>query len=406
MVSLWLKNRQARTVSYPIILLLMNIGAGLLAPVLAVYFRESSLGFHEIGLIMSVFELSMFIFEIPTGVIADQWGRRISVLFCFGSFAVAGLVFYVSTDTAGFLLGSVLQGFGYTCISGALQAWVVDLLHETKKKDLIPSTILDGQQAKRGGFIVGSIIGGYLGMAYIRYNILMYTAINVAIFFYASISIKEKPKDVHEEREERKEYKRRGVFFMSRIPRSIGRSALILFMIAFFFESSAAPVEEFWTVYFAEVRGTSVVYLGWMLAISNALIVLLLKPATHFLKDRVSDKWFIPSVSVLTALSVLGIAVSAGWGMAAISFLTFRFLIGIYEPAFETRINDMIGSRHRATVLSLYNMAGSGGEVISVVGLGVAAEWWGMNSLFFICATGMIFTAFLYKGMIFLKENG
>jgi len=138
----------------------MSLGAGLLAPVLVLYFRNATLGLHEIGLVMSTFELSMFLFEVPTGVIADKKGRKFSMSCCFVCFVVAGAIFLHSTDVKGFLLGSVLQGFGYTCISGALQAWVVDRLKEFGYENSISATLISGQQGKKGGFVVGSILGG------------------------------------------------------------------------------------------------------------------------------------------------------------------------------------------------------------------------------------------------------
>ena len=77
----------------------------------------------------------MALFEIPTGVMADTRGRRVSFLFSVAILAL-GTLGYVGVAAAGgsllyFSLMSVVLGLGFTFYSGATEAWLVDALNET-----------------------------------------------------------------------------------------------------------------------------------------------------------------------------------------------------------------------------------------------------------------------------------
>src|SRR5206468_10688908 len=97
-----------------------------LAPVYPLFLLSRGLDLLEINLILAIYLITIFVFEVPTGALADTAGRRFSfVLGC-------------ATRTAAFVLYSRARGFadcatfefvdaiGTTLVSGALEAWAVD----------------------------------------------------------------------------------------------------------------------------------------------------------------------------------------------------------------------------------------------------------------------------------------
>ena len=80
----------------------------------------------ELVLVGTALEVSAFVFEVPTGLVADRYSRKWSVIigyFVIGaSFILAALVpvFWAIA------LGSFLFGIGWTFVSGAHQAWIAD----------------------------------------------------------------------------------------------------------------------------------------------------------------------------------------------------------------------------------------------------------------------------------------
>ena len=78
------------------------------------------------------FTAGMVLFEVPTGVVADGWGRRTS--FLLGTLTLAGstylyyMLWQLSAPFWWWAAVSVLLGLGFTFFSGAVEAWLVDAL--------------------------------------------------------------------------------------------------------------------------------------------------------------------------------------------------------------------------------------------------------------------------------------
>lgn len=113
----------------------------------------------QIVLIGTALELSYFLFEVPTGIVADVYSRRLSVIigtFMLGAgFILMGVVpeFWVM------LLSQVICGIGFTFLSGAQEAWIADEIGE----DQAGPAFLRGSQAATVGTIVGIPIAIGLG---------------------------------------------------------------------------------------------------------------------------------------------------------------------------------------------------------------------------------------------------
>ncbi|MBL8120560.1 MAG: MFS transporter, partial [Anaerolineae bacterium] len=95
-------------------------------------YKVQTVGLNALQLVLvgTVLELSIFLFEIPTGVVADVYSRRLSMVIGLVLIG-AGFMLEGSTATFGAVLGSqVLWGIGYTFTSGATQAWITDEVGE------------------------------------------------------------------------------------------------------------------------------------------------------------------------------------------------------------------------------------------------------------------------------------
>jgi DHA3 family tetracycline resistance protein-like MFS transporter len=78
----------------------------------------------QLVLVGTTLELSAFLFEVPTGVLADTVSRRLSVIIGTALIGVGLLVWGAWPLFATILVGQVLWGIGATFTSGATQAWI------------------------------------------------------------------------------------------------------------------------------------------------------------------------------------------------------------------------------------------------------------------------------------------
>ncbi len=137
----------------------------LLTPLLAfavvfeiLFFIGLGFSFSQIGVIIMMIPLSMLVFELPTGAVADLYGRKFSVLLGTLIMGIAMFSVFFLTNYYTILFAFAIMGFGLTFISGAESAWVVDLI-KRKKKDY-----LKGYFAKRQSFTgIGVLVSGFIG---------------------------------------------------------------------------------------------------------------------------------------------------------------------------------------------------------------------------------------------------
>ena len=90
----------------------------------------------QLVLVGTTLEVTAFLFEIPTGVVADVFSRRLSIII---GYIMMGLGFLVEAFFPAFLpilIAQVIWGVGYTFTSGATQAWITDEIGEEKANPL------------------------------------------------------------------------------------------------------------------------------------------------------------------------------------------------------------------------------------------------------------------------------
>ena len=113
----------------------------------------------QLVLVGTTLEVAAFIFEIPTGVVADVYSRRLSVII--GMFLISiGFVIEGSFPIFGFILAAqVLWGLGYTFTSGASQAWISDEIGEEFAGKAFLRANQVGNIAALAGIASGMLIG-------------------------------------------------------------------------------------------------------------------------------------------------------------------------------------------------------------------------------------------------------
>lgn len=97
-------------------------------PFIILFFREMGLSFLEIGALFSIRELATNILEVPTGVVADAFGRRKAMLASFSSYILSFLIFYFAPGFWTYALAMVLFAFGETFRTGTHKAMILEYL--------------------------------------------------------------------------------------------------------------------------------------------------------------------------------------------------------------------------------------------------------------------------------------
>ncbi|MCD6449542.1 MAG: MFS transporter, partial [Thermotogaceae bacterium] len=105
-------------------------------PFFILYFRSLGLSFLHIGFLFSISEVSTYILEIPTGIVADLYGRRRSMVFSMASYIVAFLIFYFFHHFWMLSLGMILIALGDTFRTGTHKSMIYEYLKINNMYDL------------------------------------------------------------------------------------------------------------------------------------------------------------------------------------------------------------------------------------------------------------------------------
>ncbi len=115
----------------------------------------------QMVLVGTALELSVFLFEIPTGVVADRVSRRLSVIIGHFLIGVGFLVIVLLPTFSFILLSQVIWGIGWTFISGAYPAWLTSEVGVQRANELM----LRASQISHGVAFVG--IGLAIALAHV-----------------------------------------------------------------------------------------------------------------------------------------------------------------------------------------------------------------------------------------------
>ena len=104
-------------------------------PFILLFFREMGLSFLEIGTLFSIREISTNLLEIPTGIVADAFGRRRAMIFSFGAYIVSFLLFYFLPGYSLYAVAMIFFAMGEAFRTGTHKAMIMSYLLQTGQKE-------------------------------------------------------------------------------------------------------------------------------------------------------------------------------------------------------------------------------------------------------------------------------
>lgn len=332
----------------------------------------------QLVLVGTVLEGVLFIFEVPTGVVADTYSRRLSVLIGIFLWGIAFLIEGSFANFGAILVAQAVMALGWAFNSGALEAWVAG---EVGEENLGP-TFLRASQASR--FAQAAAIVTSVAIATIQLNIpILLTGIGLFILGgYMVFAMKETaftsiPK---EEREGWRDVKRT---FLSGTKVVKASPVLVIFLVlAVVTGASSEGMDRLGEIHFLKNFAfpdignlQPVVWFGFI----DLVLLVLGVIATQLIIKRVDTNDHAKVARVLVVFSglqvvgVLAFALAGSFVFALLAYWGMRLFRSIASPLYDTWLTQSIDPRVRATVLSMASQADAIGQVAG----GPAVGWIG-----------------------------
>jgi MFS family permease len=337
------------------------------------------------------FTLGMVIFEVPTGVVADLWGRRASyMLGAFGLLAstlVYLVMWQIGAPFWAWALASAFIGLGYTFFSGAIEAWLVDALAAAGFDGDLDSVFAAGQIVAGIAMLGGSVAGGViaqltdLGVPYILRAAALGVTLLTAFFFMRDLGF-EPERTTHALGEMRR-------ILRASIDNGLRNRPVRWVMLAAPF-TTGVSFYAFYAMqpYLLDLYGddTAFAIAGLAAAIVAGAQILggiAVPLARRVFTRRTHILVFLATLSA-AALLVAGITTSFWVAIGCIVLWAIGYAAAI--PVRQAYVNGLIPSRERATVLSFDSLMGSTGGVVTQPSLGRAADVWSYGTSYLIAA--------------------
>lgn len=353
---------------YIILRSLIGLGFNMSFMATAIYRIDiAQLELYQLILVGSALEIAVFLFEVPTGIVADLKSRRLSIIIGFFIIGIGFVIEIITTYFIIIVLAQIIWGLGYTFISGALDSWISD---ETQNVE-IEHTIITGSQMYKLFSVIGILLAAIIGMFDIRLAILVAGSIFILLGLLSLLMMQEENfvKNPHEE-PLWKAYFQQLVTAMRHVRKH--RTLIIMVVIMFFFGLFSEGIDRTHERYILDnlnMRTYFDVAPIWILSIINAVVAIIGYLVLHIVKKYITKGHHVVMWAFnLTIFMVVGLLVFTflpNEYIAVVGFMFFTVNREATYPLLDTILVKSIPSNIKATVLSGFGQLDAIGQLLS-----------------------------------------
>jgi len=333
-----------------------------------IYFKQMGLTFFQISSFLAVYSFLVIIFEVPTGAIADIFGRKFSVVLglIFSGFLFILIALFKDYYT---LLGLwAFLGITTTLMSGADQALVIEHLNRNKRKDLIYDYYIKDGSIMGAGLIFSGIIGAFL-VKYFGLEIIWWSGgasmIFGAFFIFSFVDegFKRKKIKIIEQIKETWTYSKFSISY------GIKNKVLLFIILAGFFTVISTSLSSMiaWQPLLVNL-GFEVYWLGYFMSLSGLIMVFVPFLSKPLLKTIKSEKNYLAILLSTLFLITLFIIIVPNWEVAVLIFCLMIIPFELIHPVRSKFSQHHTPSKYRASITSSMTMImGIGGTIGALV---------------------------------------
>ncbi len=373
---------------YALYLIKLSKWFSLVMPIIVLFYEKQGLGLQDVFILKSVYSIAAVTLEIPSGYLADVWGRR-KCLLAGSILFFLGYLCYSFTDTfTAFLFAELLLGIGQTLVNGADSALLYDTTAQYRQEHLYLR--YEGRITMIGNFAeaLAGIFGGLIAAYSLRFPFYG-QAVIAFMGIPAAFALKEvnRSKQIQNPVNEIKRIICYSLVTNKKLCYNILYSGLI----------GAATLTMAWFVQPVLIYlETPVSWYGVIWTVLNLVVGF-----AALWSDRVDRYWGAKKMGILILLFIAGgyaaLAFNLTYAGLAILFVFYIFR-GFATPILKGYINQMTFSEMRATVLSIRNF------IIRLMFAAISPFLGWLNDMYSLQVALLVSSAIIFiPGAIFLR---
>ncbi len=334
----------------------------------------------QLVLVGTTLEVVILLFEVPTGIVADVYSRRLSVII---GYAIMGLAFIIEGLFPYFgaiLVASGLWGLGYTFTSGAQQAWLSDEIGEAEAN----RAFLRANQFDLAGAFTGMLLAIPLGNLAVNLPILAGGSCVTLIALALALVMPEqgfapaKPENRNTWQHMRDIF-RKGLATVSQRP-----ALMAVLGVGFIYGLYSEGWDRLWVKYLVDhftipqIFGMNDVAFFGLLRAGGMLLSLFVTRRVEKSIDAAHAPSIAKGMFWLTSLLALAIASFALSPFLAVSIAALWLVSvtrNVLGPLYDAWVNQRLDSDTRATVISMSGQVDALGQIASGPLAGIVSLW-------------------------------
>ena len=317
----------------------------LVMPIIVLFYEEHKLGLQDVFILKSVYSVAAVALEVPSGYLADVWGRKRCIVAGCVLFFGGYLCYSLTSTFAAFLVAEILLGIGQTMINGADSALLYDTTVHHGRENLYLR--YEGRITMIGNFAeaVAGIFGGLLAVYSLRYPFYAQTLV-AFVGIPAAMALREyaPANKVQSPWEEILRILKYSLVTNKKLCCNIMYSGII----------GAATLTMAWFVQPVLMQlETPTEWYGIIWTVLNLIV-----GVAALYSDRVEQLFGMNKMNILILSVIAGGYVALAYNLTYVGLgilLLFYIFRGFATPILKGYINQMTFSEMRATVLSIRN---------------------------------------------------
>ena len=357
------------------------------------YLASKGLNLLEIGIMESIYHITSFTMEIPTGIVADLYGRKSSRILGRLANIISIILMLISNEIYVFALSFIFTAIGNNLESGAGEALLYDSLKELKEQDTYMKIAGKNEIFYQVASSLALILGGFLGTINYMYVYIVALVFSILTLLQSLTFTEPTIGKINASAS-------RFNIFINQFNTSItiikNDFRITFFILSIEIFSTFVTTEFFYIQNYFKSLGRSEFEIGILLSIS-AFTAAILATTAHKLENKYGFTGILTILPILAIISFWGITNSS---LIEIAFISIISIDSILVVVISDYINRLIPSEQRATILSFQSMSFSFFMILLFPLIGRIGDIFGLNYAFNIIALISSFVLLIFIFMI------
>jgi len=337
-----------------------SLSTGIILPVLTLILLEKGANLQTLPLLMAVYSLTVLLLELPSGILADMFGRKTVFLISCGSQLISFALLLVSYNLITLVSSTIFLGLGRAFSSGSLDATIIDQALVNGNEDCLPKVTSRLAVLEGAGLAAGSIAGGFAASAFGTYGsiIIIRLILTAIVTLLSLVFIRELPRR-HEADEAVPVPSLAGMVRQGR-QLIMNNHELGLILIGVFFTGFFLfTIEAYWQPAFTSIPHNT--QSTWMLGIIT-FIGFFSVTAGNILANKLLNSfkknwWIIFNISrIIMSAVIMVFAISNGTAGFIVLYAGMYLMLGTGNVSESSLVNKYTPNDMRASMLSLNSL--------------------------------------------------